>query len=95
MTLIGETIPKGSFYPKPFSDSRPPLAKNLNWDEIVFLRFEKDHCSLVSRLKDLAIGIGLVLLSVAVLTYHRRHPTQPPKPTLNVECLESLVDVDG
>ncbi len=95
MTLIGEAIPKGSFYPKPFSDNRPQSAENLNWDEIVFLRFEKDHCSLVSRLKDLAIGIGLVLLSVAVFTYNRRHPVRPPKPTLNVEVLESLVDVDG
>jgi hypothetical protein len=95
VTLIGETIPKGSFYPKPFSDNRPQSAENLNWDEIVFLRFEKDHCSLASRLKDLAIGIGLVLLSVAVITYDRRHPTRPPKPTLNVEVLESLVDADG
>lgn len=89
MTVTGETEPMKFLLSDPLQ-SRPQKG-TLDLQQMRGLRFEKHHHSLGNAAKGLAIGLGLLALSIAILRYHRRHPTPPPGATLNVETLEPLI----
>ncbi len=96
MTVTGETEPMKFLLSDPLQ-SRPRKG-SLDLEQMRGLRFDKHHNSLGNLAKGLVIGLGLLTFSIAVLRYHRKHPTRPPKPTLNVEAVEYLagpgIDVD-
>ena len=93
MDVVGETEPMRFLLSEPLQSH--PQNSSLDVGQMRGLRFEKHHNSLGNLLKGLAIGLGLLTLSIVIIRYHRRHPTAPPRPTLNVEALEDLAGSDA
>jgi hypothetical protein len=92
MTLIGETEPMKFLLSDPLQSR--PRKDSLDLEAIRGMRFEKHYHSLGNLVKGLVIALGLLTFSIAVLVYHRKHPTRAPRPTLNIETLEDMVGPD-
>ncbi len=92
MALTGETEPMKFLLTSPMRSR--PKKDTLDLKQMRGLRFEKHHHSLGNLVKGLGIGLGLLMLSIGIIIYHRKHPTRGPRATLNVEMIEDLIGPD-
>ncbi len=92
MTLAGETEPMKFLLTSPLQSR--PQKHSLDLGRMRGLRFEKHHHSLGNLVKGLLVGLGFLAVSIGIFAYHRKHPTRPPRATLNVETLEDLIGPD-
>jgi hypothetical protein len=96
MDLTGDTEPSKYWSFRPMKSNFP--KKNLDWEKVRVLRFERHFHSLGRSIKDFAISVGLLALSVFVLKLHlkrRREPITPGTPDLIITHDDSLSNDDA
>lgn len=72
MTLTGETVLGKHIVFKPYDIQEQTVS--MDWDSVRLLKFE-DHFNSPGRfLKNLLIGLALLLLSLQIFGFHRRRP---------------------
>ena len=85
MVLTGETEPAKFALTRPtFSGSK---RRNLDWDAVRRLRFERHRNSLGQSLKNLVFAAGLLAASFFIFRHHRRHPARTPRGGLDLTPL--------
>jgi hypothetical protein len=72
MVLTGDTEPAQYMFYKPYAIKE--RTRNFDWEQVRWLRFERHFQSAGRFAKNLAIGFALLILSLAVFTYHRSRP---------------------
>jgi hypothetical protein len=92
MALVGDTEPAKFMVYKPYEFEEH--TKNFDWEKVRWLRFERHFQSPGRFVKNLLVGIGLLLIAVAVFRHHRRRPDDVATDVFDWSAVPDELDID-